>query len=190
MAKMKLNPAVNALSGKLGKMVHRQLWGEHVVSQAPDFSDRVLSPKQVAENTKYKTASLIWKGLPEAVRIAYKDWGKRINKPPYALFNKNYSSPPAVEAIDLSQYAGKASQPVTIRAVDLFEVSEVEVTVRQASGVVVEHGPAVRSPSEPRDWIYRTTVTVAGPATLVVEAVAMNWPGKRGNRLELLSVPG
>jgi hypothetical protein len=40
MAKMKLSPAVATLSGKLGNMVHRQLWGQHVVSKPSDFSDR------------------------------------------------------------------------------------------------------------------------------------------------------
>ena len=188
MAKMKLNPAVDAFSGKLGNMVHRQLWGHHVVSRLPDFSDRVLSPNQVAQNNKYKSAGLIWKGLPDPVKAAYNDWGKRVNKPPYALFNKNHAVPPLVEEIDLSQYGGQAGQQIAVRAVDLFEVARVEITVRQTGGEVVEKGSAVKSQSQPQNWVYQASVTVPGPANLIVEAVAVNWPGKWGDRRELASI--
>ena len=43
MAKITLNPAVAAMSGKLGNMVHRRLWGQQVTSRLPDFSERELS---------------------------------------------------------------------------------------------------------------------------------------------------
>jgi hypothetical protein len=170
------------LTGKLGNMVHRQLWGRHVVSGVPDFSNRVLTPEQVSENNKYKLASLIWKGLPAEVKAAYKEWGKRLNKPPYALFNKNYASSPVVESIDVSKYGGQPGQTISIRVVDLFQVARVEVTVRQLGGEVVERGLAARSQTDLRDWIYQTTAALTPPIDLVVEAAAVNWPGKQGSR--------
>jgi hypothetical protein len=188
MAKMKLNPAVETLTGKLGGMVHRQLWGRHVVSQPPDFSNRVLSPKQVAQNNQYKTAAEIWNKFPPEVRAAYNAWGKRLNKPPYALFNRNFSRPPSVEEIDLTQYTGQAGQTIVIRTVDIFEVARVDVTVREAGGNVVERGTAVKNSEKSDYWTYQTTMAVQNPAGLTVEAVAANWPGKEGNRLQLLSV--
>ncbi len=184
---MMLNPTVDLFSGKLGNMVHRHLWGKHVVSRLPDFSDRVLSSKQVAQNEKYKGAGVIWKGMAAEVKAAYKAWGKRLNKPPYALFNKNCARPPTVEGVDVSQYGGQAGQTIRIRAVDLFEVASVEVKVREAGGNVVEKGAAVRSGSDPREWVYQTTATVQNPAGASVEAVATNWPGNQGNRIQLLS---
>jgi len=187
MAKMKLNPTVDAFSGQLGNMVHRQLWGGHVVSRPPDFSDRVLSPKQVAQNDQYKNAGRIWKALSDQAKAAYADWGKRVNKPPYALFNKNCSRPPAVEAIDVSQYHGQTGQSIGVRAVDLLEVTAVEVTVRHVAGGILEKGPAVKSLGDPQNWVYQATVTASESASLVVEAVAVNWPGKQGKRIELVS---
>jgi hypothetical protein len=190
MAKMKLSPAVATLSGKLGNMVHRQLWGQHVVSPPPDFTDRVLSADQVAQNDKYRNAAMVWDALAADVKAGYKAWGKRLNKPPYALFNKNFSRPPSVEEIDLSQYAGQAGQTIGIRAVDLFEVAGVEVTVRAAGGNVVEKGAAVKKQGEKYKWAYQTTVAAQNPVGLSVEAMAKNWPGKQGNRVQLLTAPG
>jgi hypothetical protein len=188
MAKMKLNAAVDTFSGKLGNMVHRQLWGKHVVSRPPDFSKRVLSSKQLAENTKYKSSSLIWKQLPERVKAAYSAWGRQANKPPYALFNKNCSCSPIVEAIDLSAYRGEAGQPISVHATDLFAVAGVDVTVRGADGEVLETGPATQVEPERDAWVYQSTLTVVDLPELVVEAVASNWPRKQGSRLELLSL--
>lgn len=188
MAKMKLSPTVDAISGRLGNIVHRQLWGDHVLSRPPDFSLRVLSPKQLAQNNKYKQAALIWKGLPAQLKAAYREWGRRINKPPYALFNQNYSSPPSVEDIDLSQYHGQAGHPILVRAVDLFEVAAVEVTVRRTEGDIVEKGPAAQNQSEPQAWLYAASVAVPAPASLVVEAVALNWAGGQGRRMQLVSL--
>jgi hypothetical protein len=190
MAKMKLSPAVATLSGKLGNMVHRQLWGQHVVSRLPDFTNRVLSADQIAQNDKYRNAAMVWDELAAEVKAGYKAWGKRLNKPPYALFNKNFSRPPSVEEIDLSQYAGQAGQTIGIRAVDLFEVAGVEVTVRGVGGNVIEKGAAARKQGEKYQWTYQTTVGAQNPVGLSVEALAKNWPGKEGNRVQLLTMPG
>ena len=185
MAKMKLSPTVDGLSGKLGNMVHRQLWGVHVVSRVPDLSDRVLSAKQQSQINQYKSAGFVWKSLPGEVKAAYRDWGKQLNKPPYTLFNKNYSRPPIVEDIDVSQYGGQAGQAIVVRATDLFAIASVEVAVRQVGGRLVEKGAAIKAEGDPDRWIYRTTATESAPADLVIEAEAVNWPGKRGNRLAL-----
>ncbi len=186
MAKMKLNPAVETLSGKLGDMIHRQLWGRHVVSHVPNFSNYVPSLKQCAQNNKYKAAGAIWGTLAPEVKAAYGAWGKELNRPPYALFNKNYAHPPTVEDIDLSGYTGQPNQIINVHAVDLFEVARVQVTVRAAGGNVIESGAALKVEGSKRQWIYRTTGTVEEPAGLTVEAVAVNWPGREGNRIEIL----
>ena len=188
MAKMTPNPAIDRLSGAVGDMVHRKLWGTHVVSRKPDFSDRVLSDKQLAQNNKYKFAGLIWDALTPEVKAAYREWGKRLNKPPYALFNKNHSRPPSVEAIDLSRYTGQAGQTIGITATDLFQVASVAVTVREAAGAVVETGAAVKVAGTQHQWSYQTAATAHNIVGLSVEAVAVNWPAKAGNRIELLPV--
>lgn len=188
MAKMKLNPAVNGLSGKLGKMVHRNLWGIHVVSALPDLSHRVLTPKQIEENNKFRTAALVWRTLPDEIKAVYAAWGKRLNKPPYALFSKNCCRPPMIEAIDVSQYRGQAGQKIAIRAVDLIQVAAVEVTVQRVGGSLIEKGSAARVLPGSDVWMYQTTASAVMPADLVVQAVATNFPGKQGDRIALVSV--
>ncbi len=186
MAKMKLNPAVQSFTGQLGQMVHRQLWGQHVVSSAPDFSDRQLTDKQTAETDRFKRAGALWRSFPPEVKAAYAAFGKKLRKPPYALFNCNFSRPPAVDEIDLAQYTGAAGQVIRVRATDFFEVKSVEVTVREAGGSVWESGPATKDELEPGAWLYQTKISLPNPTGLTVEAIAANWPGRTGHRVEIL----
>jgi hypothetical protein len=187
MGKIKLNPAVHQLTGRVGDFVYRELWGDLICGPVPDFSDRVLSSAQVAENNKYKLAGLIWRQLDASVKAAYGAWGKRLNKPPYALFNKNRSRPPEVESIDLSAYTGKAGEPIGVVARDLFDVARVELVVREPAGAVVERGAAVRSATDPARWEYQSTAAIANTAGATVEATAGNWAAREGNRIQPLA---
>jgi hypothetical protein len=63
----------------------------------------------------------------------------------------------------------------------------VQVTIRQAGGNEFESGPATRPGDEGNDyWNYQTTAAASDPVGLTVEAIAVNWPGKRASRMQLL----
>lgn len=106
--------------------------------------------------------------------------------PPCALYQKTSARPPSVEDIDLCQYTGQAGEIIRVGAVDLVDVAKVEVIIRQAGGNQLESGPAARPAGGSPYWIYQTTAAASSPAGLTVEAIAVNWPGKRANRMQML----
>jgi hypothetical protein len=64
----------------------------------------------------------------------------------------------------------------------------VNVTIRNLTGDVVESGAAAKPPNRNGRWVYKTTVAAPESGSLVVEAVAVNWPGKSGRGAQV--VPG
>ena len=186
MAKVQLNPSVAALSGKLGDMVYRQLWGRQTVGKLPDFSDRVLSAKQKDQVSRFATGSVKWRGLPPEVKARYTARARDLQMPPCALYQKTNVRPPVVEDLDLSQYTGQAGQVIRIGVVDLVDVASVEVIVRQAGGAQLEAGLATRPTDGDPYWIYQTTAAASNAVGMTVEAIALNWPGRRGDRMEML----
>ena len=67
-----------------------------------------------------------------------------------------------------------------------MDVASVEVNIRQAGGEQLESGPAARPPDGNPYWTYQTTAAAASPAGLTVEAIAVNWPGQRASRMQML----
>ncbi len=187
MAKVENSPGAGGFRGKLGNLVYRKLYGELVVSRAPDFSNRVLTLKQRTENAKLRLAGAAWKESPPEVQALFKARARELNKPPFALFFKNFKEPPVIGEIDLSQYHGQVGQPIRIRASDLVQVARVEVSIRQAAGPPLESGLAAASGAEADLWIYQSTVAIVAPAGLIVEAIAFNCAGRRGDRLAVVT---
>lgn len=186
MAKIKLNPAVAAINGKMGDMVHRKLWGQQVTSRVPDFSKRQLSEAQQAQVGRFTTGTVKWKGLPTEVKALYRARARELEMPPCGLFQRTSHRPPSVEEIDLSQYTGQAGEIIRAGAIDLVDVAKVEVIIRQAGASMLESGFATRPPEGDLYWTYQTTATAENPAGVTVEVIASNWPGQRANRIKIL----
>jgi hypothetical protein len=186
MAKVQLNPAVAALSGKLGDIVHRRLWGQQITSRLPDFTHRVLSEKQRAQVGRFTTGSFKWNGLPAEVKERYTARARELEMPPCALYQKTSARPPVVEEVDLSEYSGQAGQIIRVGAVDLVEVAQVEIIIREPGGQPLESGLAARAAGDDSRWLYWTTAAASSAPGLTVEAVAVNWPGQRGSRMQML----
>ena len=186
MAKAQLDPALGALSGKIGNFVYRQSCGRQIVSELPDFRGRVPSEKQVAQISRFSTGNLKWKALSAEIKALYTARARELQMPPCALYQKNNSRPPTVEQIDVSQYTGQAGQTIRIVAVDLVDVTEVQVIIRLAGGAQLEAGAATRPGSGQAWWVYQTTAAASATAGLTVEAIAANWPAKTASRMAML----
>lgn len=189
MAKVRLNPAVAAMSGKIGDFVYRQLWGRQVVGKVPDFSRREFTEPQKAELARFGAGSLKWNGLSREVKALYTARAKELQMPPCALYQKDNARLPSVEDIDLSAYTGQMGQTIRISAIDLVDVASVEVTIRLPGGETLESGAATRVASGDSHWTYRTTAVAASPAGVTVAAVASNWPGNKATAMKMVGVP-
>jgi hypothetical protein len=53
---------------------------------------------------------------------------------------------------------------------------------------LIESSLAPKPETKDGRWVYQTMVAVANPAGLIAESVAVNWPGKRDSRIQI--VPG
>ncbi len=69
---------------------------------------------------------------------------------------------------------------------DAFEGYQVDVSIRDGAGNVLESGPAGRTGPDQVQWTYRTTVELANPSGVLVETVAKDRPGNRDSRIQML----
>ena len=56
MAKVRLNPAIKQIRGKLAGFVHRIRYGKQTISKLPDMSKVKWSPAQKAHRSKFRRA--------------------------------------------------------------------------------------------------------------------------------------
>jgi hypothetical protein len=185
MAKVKLSPAVAVISGKVGDMLFRSLFGKQVVGRPPDFGKRTWSTMQRAQIGRFGTRGRAWKKLPAEIKARYTARAKELNMPPCGLYQKTAACPPQLQEVDLSKYTGQPGQVIRIAALDLVDLAEVRVIIRDGTGTQLEAGSATLSPEGMHDWVYTTTTAASSTAGLSVEAIVVNWAGQEANRIEL-----
>ena len=112
MAKVKLNPFLEGIHGKVGELVFKRYADEVIVARAPDTGNAPPTEAQAAQRERFQLAV------------------------------GDFLHAPAVDEIDLSAYTGQAGQKIGIRAHDDFALTGVAVVIRQADGAVLEQGPA------------------------------------------------
>lgn len=191
MAKFKLSPFLTEMRGQIGNLVFRQVRGKLVVSQAPDYSKRVSSDKQLARRQQFRTAhSYGRRALADpATRLAYEAVARREGKPVYAIMIRDYSRPPVIHDIDLRGYDGRAGGTIRIQASDDFEVVRVEAAITDDRGAVVESGPAVPGAPGTLEWTYRAASSLPSGAPIRITATAVDRPGNRTTREATWSAP-
>jgi hypothetical protein len=97
------------------------------------------------------------------LRYEYEIVAEQMNKPAPSLCVRDFLKPPTIQEIDLSDYNREAGSTIKLIASDDFGVVSVNVVITdQASGTVIENGPAVESIEGTNQWIY--TVTRALPS--------------------------
>ena len=171
------------LRGTLGKeLVFREWDGKTVVAKAPKKRTGPATPAQlkIQENfmlaTKYATS--VKKGTDQGIRDAY----TAALKPRQNLFSRavaDFISPPVVKSINTSAYNGLIGSTITIRAVDDFRVTGVQVEIYAASGALLEKGNAIQQ-TNGIDWTYPTTQANAVLAGSKINATATDVPGNTG----------
>jgi hypothetical protein len=100
---------------------------------------------------------------------------------PLASFTAaDFAQPPSVTAIVLNSYAGNAGEIIEITARDDFAVRDVDVTLRDQAGTVIESGLAAAPAQRHGNWLYTTKTTLPLGKTIVIEAVAHDYPCHAG----------
>ena len=63
MARVKLNPALEAIQGKVGDLVFKRFEGNEIVSRMPDRTGIVPTANQLAQQDKFRLAALYGKAV-------------------------------------------------------------------------------------------------------------------------------
>lgn len=185
MAKVKLNPVLESIRGKVGDLVFRRYNDEMVVSKMPDRSGVVPTPGQVAQQDQFRLAVLYGKAVlaDEDLRIIYDDVAARKGEPMFALTVGDFLNAPAIHEIDMSSFSGAIGDVINIRATDDIEVQGVSVAIRDQEGEVLEEGPAVWTPAS-ATWQYTATTALAQGQSVSIDVSATDRPGHKTNKSE------
>ena len=177
MAKAKLNPVLQTLVGALGDVVFKR---NGVVSKRPVFKNRVFTPAQRQNQSRFKQGTFYVKVAKEDSVIweAYRKAARGERGPATAIAMSDFFNPPRVDRIDVNGYDGSAGGTILVHASDDFGVIRVEVTVSDGEGNMVEQGEAVQGSRSV--WRYTSTVAVTPGTTLHIDATAYDRPGHSG----------
>jgi hypothetical protein len=183
MAKVKLNPVMEKIHGKIGDLVFRRYEDEIVVARKPDRQNVEPTPAQAAHRERFRLAALYGKTVfaDPAQKALYEKGAKDRHQTVFALTVGDFLNAPAVDEIDLSAYTGKAGEPITIRASDDFEVAGVYVAIRDTCGAVLEQAAACQSDGV---WLYTTTKALTPGLAVVIEVTATDRPGNKTVRTQ------
>jgi hypothetical protein len=183
MAKVTLNPVIEAIRGKVGDLVFKHRQDNEFVGKMPDRTGIVPTVNQLAQMAKFRLAAVYGKAViaDPQTRIVYEEAAARKGIPAFAVSLGDFLNLPAVDEIDLAGYSGKIGETIRVRASDDVEVEGVSVTIRAQGGAVLEEGPAVWTAAT-GTWNYTTTTALAQGQAAVIEVSATDLPGHTGTK--------
>ena len=172
MAKVRSNVVVRGLSGKFGdQMVYRQMKdGRTIVAKMPDFSSRVLSPKQKEKTERFRQAVAYAKPASKKEPL-YAELAAGTAKNAYNVALGDWLNPPVIQRVDI------AGDVIRILAHDDVRVVGVRVTIFDGEGKVLEQGEAVLLDGD--QWEYRVSSSTyqVSDSTYRVVVEARDMPG-------------
>ena len=157
MAYVKKNVVTEGLSGMLGNtIVFRQRGGQTIVSVPPTKTNHKPTEAQKNHQRKFREASRYAKQATQdpTLRAAYEQKAKA-NQSPYNVAMADYLNLPDITELDLSTYTGTQGNPVVVKVVDDYLVTDVKVTIYNRNGSLLEQGDA-QLHDNGIDWVYTT----------------------------------
>lgn len=180
MARANNNVILSHLSGSIGNQITiRQTGGNTIVSKKQRKSRKRISAKQVEVKVIFKDAT------HRAMRLLkdpdMKDFYESIKGPGQTAYNmavKDVINPPEIKDIRTDLYSGKAGEQIIIRAIDVFRVYRVTVSICSEDGVLIEQGNAIVARNG-KDWTYTTTKANKVLKGAKIQAEAEDVPGNK-----------
>jgi hypothetical protein len=163
MAKVRSNPIIQGLSGKLGdQLVFRHLRdGRTIVCVKPDFSRRVLSRDQKAHHAKFRAAAAYARGAAKKQPI-YAELAAGTMKTAYNVALSDFFHPPIIHQVKMKDGV------IRVEASDNVQVTTVRVKISNTDGVILEQGEA--APGAALWWSYAPQITLESTFKVEVDA--------------------
>ena len=186
MAKVKLNPVMEQVRGKIGDLVFKRYEDRVIIARNPDRDGLIPSAVQTGQRERFRQAAAYGKSAfaDPAQKALYEAAAKVRREPAFAVAVSDYLNAPVVDPLDLTQYTGQVGQPIIVRARDDFAVTAVNVTIKDNAGAVIEQGPASL---ELGVWRYVTTDVLPTERPVTIEAIATDRPGNQTTRVHTLA---
>ncbi len=180
MAKIKLNPIVEEVSGKFGNIVFRQTGDRTILTRRPDFSGLQPTDVQSAQRERFRQAVAYGKVViaDEASRKVYENAAQDKGLSVFALSVADFLNAPSIDQVDLSHYGGKTGDPITVTTHDDFEVVAVHVALTGADSAAIEEGEAVQQAGT-LNWVYTATANVPANTSVRIDVTASDRPGTK-----------
>src|SRR5262249_49937951 len=143
MAKLKVNPLLTAIRGRIGDLIFVREGDQLSVRRAAEKPLVPRSAAQVAHNSRFAVASR-WAHMllvDPAMRRLYAQ-ACHDHLTPHNIAVKDYMHPPVVEAIDLESYTGHPGDAIWIPATDDFRIVRVAVQILTVDRQLLEEGAA------------------------------------------------
>lgn len=184
MAKVKLNPVLDAFHGAVGDLVFRQLGEEVIVGRKADPSKHPPTAGQQAVRERFKLAALYGKTVlaDPATKQIYTTAAKAKGIPAFALALADFFNEPVVDEIDLAAYTGRVGDPIKVRAHDDVALTGVAVSIRSTDGTVLDQGAAVLAADGAYSYTATQTLTAGQP--VVIEVTATDRPGHKTTKTQ------
>ena len=180
MAKIKLNPIVEEVSGGFGNLVFRSSNGKTVLCRKPDVSDNEVTENQAAHRERFRQAVAYGRSVmaDEDMRAIYDQVAERKGMPVFALTVADFFNAPSISEVNLSAYNGKVGDMIKVSALDDIRVMSVHVALVNAQdNTLIESGDAVETAAGSGQWIYAATTAVPAGTTVNVTVVVTDHPG-------------
>lgn len=181
MAKVINNPLLKGVKGSIGKTIYVRLIGnKETICNMPD-SRAGNSEKQEKQISRFKRAQHYAKvitGRPQMKEVYAKGIDSR-RPSAYHVAASDYLNAPVIHYVKLDEYKGAVGDVLRIKAVDDFQVMEVEVRILDAKGTLLETGKAECYRRKAFMWLYKTTVAHPNQEGLVIQVSATDRPGNK-----------
>ena len=186
MAKVKLNPVMEQVRGKIGDLVFKRYEDRVIIARNADHDGLVPTTGQSGQRERFRQAAAYGKGAfaDPAQKALYEAAARVRREPAFAVAVSDYLNAPVIDPLDLTQYTGQMGQTIVVRARDDFAVVVVNITIKDNAGTVIEQGPASL---ELGVWRYVTTDELPTERPITIEAVATDRPGNRTTREHVLA---
>jgi hypothetical protein len=163
MATIQSNALARSFSGRIGHVVFRQVRGKTVVASKPRELKK-QSAQQRENRVRFKHAAAWAKGqmLDENKKAYYWRMAKKLKLPnAYTAAVCDYMREGEIKEIDTRRYKGNAGDVISMKITKKgFAVKNVDVSLRDAAGNVIEKDFAIRKDKD--IFIYKTTKTISG----------------------------
>jgi len=177
------------LRGALGKeLVFREWEGKTVVAKAPKARKGGPTPAQAQIQDRFLLASKYAKAIKDGQDQGIKDAYTKALRPRQNLYCRaaeDFMTSPEVKDIKTLNYTGAIGSTISVRALDDFRVTGVQVEIYAASGALLEKGKAEQS-NNGLDWIYMATQANNLLTGSKIKAIATDVPGNEGTKEQIL----